>query len=115
MKRHFGQTESIHLGSATRAPVDAEQFTGDDRLTADVGSRGRPDPRAGNDFTVEEGGEVTFSQPGRDDNLSCPGCGKSPGKGEGFALSGPSKGRLRKFVQEKRECFLERMGISFSP
>jgi len=53
-----------------------------------------------NDSLGTDGDVVRFSPPGRDITLSCPGCGKAPGVGEKFALSGPTKGPLREFVQE---------------
>jgi hypothetical protein len=79
--------------------VDVEKPTGKDRPNADDGARDRPDPRAENDSLGTDGDVVRFSQPGRDITLSCPGCRKAPGVGEKFALSGPTKGPLREFVQ----------------
>ena len=84
MKRNYGQTVSVHSGSATRALMDVEKPTGEDRPNADDGARDRPDPRAENDMLGADGDVVRFSPPGRDNTLSCPGCGKAPGMGSGF-------------------------------
>ena len=45
MKRNYGQTVSVHSGFTTRAPVDVEKPTGEDRPNADDGARDRPDPQ----------------------------------------------------------------------
>jgi len=45
MKRNYGQTVSVHSGSATRAPMDVEKPTGEDRPNVDDGARDRPDPQ----------------------------------------------------------------------
>ena len=115
MKRSFVYSDEEHAGLATRAPVPPETPAGDDRLDADDRSRPRPDPRAEDDFLVEEVEEVVISQPGQEFQYSCPGCGKEPGKGETFPLDGPNRGSLRVFVEEKRKRYLENMGISYSP
>jgi hypothetical protein len=65
MKRNYGQTVSVHSGSATRAPVDVEKPTGEDRPNADDGARDRPDPRAENDSLGTDGDEVRFSLTGQ--------------------------------------------------
>ena len=96
MKRNYGQTVSVHSGFTTRAPVDVEKPTGEDRPNADDGARDRPDPRAENDSLGTEADVVPFSPPGRDITLSCPGCGKAPGVGRSLPYQGP----LREFVQE---------------
>jgi hypothetical protein len=114
MKRFLAQIEFVQPGSATRAPVDVNHPTGEDWLNADE-CHARPDPRAEHDPMECDEGDGGFSQPGQESGSSCPGCGNSPGKGVKFSLSGPNKGELRDFVQEKRKRFLERMGISFSP
>ncbi|CAG2172136.1 unnamed protein product, partial [Oppiella nova] len=56
---------SVHSGSATRAPVDVEKPTGEDRPNADDGARDRPDPRAENDSLGTDGDEVRFSLTGK--------------------------------------------------
>ncbi len=91
MKRSFVYSDEEHAGLATRAPVPPETPAGDDRLDADDQSRPRPDPRAEDDFLVEEVEEVVISQPGQEFQYSCPGCGKEPGKGETFRDSNSRK------------------------
>ena len=66
MKRSFVYSDEEHAGLATRAPVPPETPAGDDRLDADDQSRPRPDPRAEDDFLVEEVEEVVISQPGQE-------------------------------------------------
>ena len=99
MKRNYGQTVSVHSGSATRAPVDVEKPTGEDRPNADDGARDRPDPRAENEFgDGRRCGAIFAAGTGHYSILSR--MRISTWCGEWFALSGPTKGPLREFVQE---------------
>jgi hypothetical protein len=49
-------------------------------------------------------------------NFHCLGCRGKPGDGRKYFLRGEeSKGGIRTFIQEKRQQYLERLGISHSP
>ena len=115
MKRSSSKPLPEHSGSATRVPVLHQPLTGEGRQYADDQSHPRPDPRAEDDFSGSEMDEVEFSQPGQERRLSCPGCGNAAGRGAAFALAGPSKARMREFVEGKRKLYLESKGNPYIP
>ena len=111
------QFEKDHPELDPRALMDPQTSTGMPPVSGGDQRRIRPSTGVESDDQARTRGmdPCGTSQPGRELQWSCPGCGGKPGNSPRHSLYGDEKAEIRTFVQEKRRRFLEKMGISHTP